>query len=142
MLLNICSEFDSLADEFCNELGVNNQKEKYGINKKMTIILNNHPKLYSWKCKTVFPIEEIHLVPFNKLNNNDTPEWWKCYNLIKHYRSQKNEHGVYNFQYANLKNVLNALSALYIMLYKTKEEFCNDFLLKPYSSLFEIDFID
>lgn len=140
MYLTICSEIDSLADDYCKELGVND-KERFGINNKINCILDKYPKMKSWKCKTKFPFDEIHLVPFAKFNDNQSSDWWKAYNLIKHKRTDKGEDGLYNYQRANLKNILTALSALFIMLSKTKQELCAAFPIDIESKLFEIDFI-
>lgn len=47
----------------------------------------------------------------NWLNsNNDNPTWWRSYNEVKH---QRDEH----FDKATLKNALNALGALLILIY-------------------------
>jgi len=47
------------------------------------------------------------------------------YNLVKHFRADKPEVGIPNYQFANLKNVISALAALYILcqnLYKKLED--------------------
>ena len=42
-------------------------------------------------------------------------EWWESYNSVKHGRSM-------NYKQANLKNVLHALAALYLLeMYRIKE---------------------
>jgi len=59
------------------------------------------------------------------------------YNLVKHFRADVPEKGIPNYQRAHLKNVMNALAALYILcqnLYKLLGE--SDLQLEP-SRLFE-----
>ncbi len=63
MYLTICSEIDSLADDFCKELGVKD-KERFGINNKINNILEKYPRMNNWKCSTKFPYEPINLVPY------------------------------------------------------------------------------
>jgi len=48
---------------------------------------------------------------------NSTPNWWEKHNDIKHNRTGKlvNGKNKFNYQHANLYNVLNALAALYVL---------------------------
>ena len=68
---------------------------------------------------------------------NPAAGWWQDYNLVKHFRADAPEKGIPNYQRAHLKNVMNALAALYILcqnLYKLLGE--SDLQLEP-SRLFE-----
>lgn len=141
MYLTICSEIDSLADEFCKEFDAS-VKERYGITKKINLLIDKYPKLQSWKCKTKFPYEEINFVPFAKFNETDSADWWKAYNLVKHKRTEKDENGNFNYQKANLKNIMLSLSALFVILSKAKEELCPNFPTDIESNILEIDFIN
>lgn len=52
---------------------------------------------------------------------NITPSWWKDYNKVKHERLNVDENGSQYYKRATLGNVINALSALYVLemnLYK------------------------
>lgn len=140
MYLSICSEIDSLANEFCKEI-TSSEKERFGINNKMNLLIEKYPKLKNWKCKTKFPYEEQHFVPFAKFNESETADWWKAYNQVKHKRTEKDESGLYNYQKANLKNIMYSLSALFIMLSKAKEGISNKPEINIESQIFEIDFI-
>lgn len=44
----------------------------------------------------------------------ENPEWWKAYNKVKHERTTITG-GKYNYERANLGNVINALGGLYIL---------------------------
>lgn len=46
---------------------------------------------------------------------SSTPKWWINYNNVKHHRTEINDLGLINFQNANLKNVCESFSALYIL---------------------------
>lgn len=137
MYLTICSEIDSVADVLCDLLGVST-KERFGINNKINIILNKYSNLKSWKCITKFPFDTIHIVPFAKFNENTSADWWQAYNKVKHFRTEKiNER--YNYELANLKNILYSLAALYLLISKVKNEFCPSVDIEMNSDIFDID---
>ncbi len=52
----------------------------------------------------------ITLEPWSNWKENKNPDWWKSYNKIKH---QRNDH----FQKANLKNALNSMAGLLVMVF-------------------------
>lgn len=139
MYLTICSEIDSVAEELCKNLSID-EKSRFGINNKINHILNQYSNLKNWKVNTKFPHYKINIVPFAKFANNKSADWWQTYNNIKHKRTEKNGEQ-YNYELANLKNVLHALSALYLLLYKMKEENLNYSEIKFKSKLFDIDYI-
>ncbi|MDE6233249.1 MAG: hypothetical protein K2M60_07905 [Lachnospiraceae bacterium] len=57
------------------------------------------------------------IVPFGKLSSAETTNWWHDYNLVKHNRMRKDDNGNWNYEKANLKNVLYAMAGLYIILH-------------------------
>ena len=139
MHLTICSEIDSVAEEFCKNLNID-EKSRFGINNKINHILNKYDKLKNWSVNTKFPHYRINIVPFSKFNDNKSSDWWQTYNNIKHKRTEKIGEQ-YNYELANLKNVLNALAALYLLLYKMREENSNCSEIKFESRLFDINYI-
>lgn len=54
--------------------------------------------------------EEIDLIPLNSWTKTKGPQWYRDYNKVKHARMTE-------FTKANLENVLNAVSAVYILLF-------------------------
>ncbi|MCM1508336.1 MAG: hypothetical protein NC177_14580 [Ruminococcus flavefaciens] len=142
MYLMICSEIDSVADKFCCLLGVTDNKERFGINNKINKILEKYNNLKNWKCITKFPFDKINIVPFAKFNEGVSADWWQAYNKVKHSRAEQNENGKYNYELANLKNILFSLSALYLLISKMKEEFCKSVGIDMQSSIFDIDYIE
>ena len=139
MYLTICSEIDSVAEEFCKNLNIN-EKERFGINNKINHIINQYNNLKNWKCTTKFPHYKINIVPFAKFIENKSADWLQIYNNLKHKRTQKTGEQ-YNYELANLKNVLYSLSALYLLLYKMKQENSENSEIKFESELFDIDYI-
>ena len=59
----------------------------------------------------------MNFVPFKNFTETESDNWWKDYNLVKHNRSESNSGGKYNYEKANLKNTMTALSALYLVCY-------------------------
>ena len=140
MYLNICSEIDSVADKFCSLLEVD-AKERFGINNKINKILDKY-NLKNWRCVTKLPFDTINIVPFAKFNDNISADWWQAYNKVKHFRAEQSEDGRYNYELANLKNILHSLAALYLLIYKIKTEFYNNVELDIQSSVFNVDYIE
>ena len=91
MYLIICSEIDSVADEYCKRFLEQDKKNTFGITNKINLILHEYPKLQDWRCQTKFPYGEIDLVPFKKFKDNESSDWWKSYNSVKHNRTEKDE---------------------------------------------------
>ena len=147
IFLSICSEIDSLLGEFCKIIQPDNKKT-FTIADKIKIIISEYPNFTNHRVHTQFPIETIALVPFAKYKPNNKEEqefsewWWSDYNKVKHNRTEKTknkrhnnqteqpENGRqteqsqnirYNYQKANLKNVLNSIAALYIIILKFHE---------------------
>lgn len=50
----------------------------------------------------------LNFTPFESWKNNETPDWWKANNKVKHERKE-------HFDKANLRNVMNTLSALLLV---------------------------
>lgn len=124
----ICSEVDVICKKYCKYIkDTTSISGKYcNIKDYAKYILTKHPELVSQNvylsdksdCELI-PWEKWHFDPDDHRNSDNpqsvTPEWWQRYNDIKHGRSDKDNTGKYNYQYANLHNVLNALAALYIL---------------------------
>ncbi len=111
----ICSEIDVVCKQYCNYLS---GKPGRDINDYRTILLSNHSEIASHKVD-VRDMDKCILDPWrawNEQSNNKSPLiWWTKYNKVKHQRTDKDGKGIYNYQHANLENVLNALAGLYIL---------------------------
>lgn len=126
-----CSEIDSVCRLLCNIIDTNNDyfdETIYSGNIKQykNIILTKYPKLVESEVKIADL--DFALQPWKEWENNDSPIWWKEYNLVKHYRHN-------NFDKANLKNTIYALSALMILnLYVNRVKGKNKFSLQNLQS--------
>ena len=106
-----CSEIDSVCRNFCNVIDPSTDyfdETTYSgkINLYKQTIINKYPKLIESKIEIPDLFEEIN--PWDDWKTKDSPEWWKSYNKVKHYRHSC-------FKDANLKNALYSLSALMIL---------------------------
>ncbi len=121
LFLNICSEIDSLAEEYCKVLG----RKPKTIVAKIKAIVTDTPRIKNERAITKYPYELIKLAPFQAFDDKVAAEWWRNYNLVKHARADEPSDSIPNSQLANLKNVISALAALYILcqnLYKKLED--------------------
>lgn len=116
-LLSICSEVDILLsftarlyEPVCSDDG-------FGCSK---IILKHEPDIKNLQVQIKY--NELVLRPWNCTS---IPDWWTAYNEIKHNRlarAIKFDGSKQYFQYANLRNVLDSLSALFSLeLYAYKK---------------------
>ncbi len=121
LLLSMCSEVEVVLKELCKKLNPNvvpnNIKDIYDTVKAL------RPKLVEFKA-TIPRFGLLTLDPWKNWRNSITsgtytsPQWWEDYNSIKHNRST-------NYHKANLKNCINAATALYIVnlyLYESEAE--------------------
>ena len=115
LILNICSEMDSVAEEFCRFVEKTDKIKQKTIVLKIDRILSEDNKLKYTRVKTRYPYSEMHFVPFQKFDDGVSASWWQDYNKVKHFRANNPENNIPNYQLANLKNVMYALSALYIL---------------------------
>lgn len=102
---------DSLAEVLCRMHG---DKVPFGIKNKLDAIVDEYPHLQSYRVNTKYPYDIKNIAPLVKFRDS-VSDWWQAYNDIKHRRTEKNEAGRYNYTKANLKNVLYAMAALYIL---------------------------
>lgn len=101
--LSICSEVDVILKSICIDLGdsVSNSMPGY-----TETVLTQWPSIIGERVK----IRNMELIPFMNWSRNPyaSADWWTPYNNVKHQR-------LTNYKEANLKNVLNALSGLYLL---------------------------
>lgn len=133
LFLNICSEVDSIAGEYCKALG----RKPKNIAANIRVIVTKTPRIKNERVTTKYPYEGIKITPFQSFEDKNVAKWWSNYNLVKHARANEPSGTIPNSQLANLKSVLYALAGLYILcqnLYKLLDE--SDLVLEP-SKLFE-----
>jgi len=107
LLLTASSEIDVVAKQICTLLNASEQASN--INEYHKIITKKFPQFYA---ETVFvPHHSLTLTPWsNWENKKSNPDWWKSYNMVKHERSSY-------FKDANLRNALNSMAALLVIVF-------------------------
>lgn len=68
---------------------------------------------HNWKYE-VFQDKDNH-TRYRLVNGCETPHWWTAYNKVKHERTSKYKKEQTNYMRANLKNLITAMAALYIL---------------------------
>lgn len=158
LILEIGSEIDIALKELCKLLnpsfnGKNMKKYKECIKENSSefilqeiSVINRDMKFNVWEKWQENENEE----DYYKKNDSISPDWWKVYNKIKHERTgyweidnDKNNNCKEYYKFANLKNTIYAMAALYQILmhiqYKIAErEGSKEFFPYPFSRLFKL----
>jgi len=105
LLLAASSEVDVVARQLCKRL--NSSLTADSINEYRNVIRPSIPELET--SVVSLPRHGLELIPWKNWKNDQTPNWWSDHTMVKHHRSS-------HFEKANLKNVLNAMSALFLLI--------------------------
>lgn len=105
ILFVAASEVDVLAKGLCKKL--NKDSEADNIHEYREIILLWHPEMKD--ALVEMPRFGLTLNPWGQWEEDKSPIWWTAYNKVKHHRNT-------HFSRANMKNALDAVAALFIML--------------------------
>ncbi len=115
ILLASGAEVDVVCKQICKKL--NPRSSANGINRYRNEICTAYPHIPDFEV--LLPKYGLTLTPWENWNQlNSVPIWWTAYNKIKHHRDAE-------YHRANLKNALNAIGGLFVMvlyLYKEKAE--------------------
>ena len=139
LFLAACSEIDVVLKALCQ---IKNPRRKHWtIDNYQETVAKHFPELKNENIQ--IPRFGLSLTPFENWTPSRNPIWWRSHNKVKH---QRNDH----YAEANLKNVLNSVSALalvtlYYYLEATKKEHTNvsmksiTQMLKPEAVLVRFD---
>lgn len=120
----ICNEYDAITAEYCDS--IKESARPLNMVQKNELLCENINGFKDLSISTKFKYDSIKILPFSKYKEDIAYDWWQAYNLVKHERSNiDSDTKKPNYYKANLKNVLIALSALYIILNKFYIEKCN-----------------
>jgi hypothetical protein len=127
LLMAASSEVDVVAKIAC--LKVAPDKRPKHIRDYQGILVSARPRIATYPVR--IDRYGLDLTPWDSWSTGDTPQWWTAYNEVKHERHEK-------FQGANLRNALNALAGLFVMLIYAFPEESSQGLLAPPPSLMSI----
>lgn len=113
ILLASCAEVDVVCKQLC--IMINPKSLADTIDKYRSELMTALPEIS--KFAVLLPRFGLSLNPWDEWKNkNGVPMWWTAYNKIKHHRDAE-------YHRANLKNALNAVAGLFVMvLYLYKEK--------------------
>jgi hypothetical protein len=113
ILLASGAEVDVVCKQICKKLNPMSSADK--IIPYLNEIMPSYPAIPDFKI--LLPRYGLILTPWSNWNvSNNPPNWWTAYNKIKHHRDAE-------YHQANLRNALDAVGGLFVMvlyLYKDK----------------------
>ncbi len=123
ILLASGAEVDVVCKQICNAICPTSTTDN--ISTYRNEIKPSFPDISQFQV--LLPRFGLTLKPWDEWTKADgVPLWWTAYNKVKHHRDAE-------YEEANLKNALNAVSGLFVMvlhLYKAKDQL-GDFLPSP-----------
>lgn len=106
LLMTAGAEADVVAKALCRQLDPNSRAASIGAYREK--LLAAYPNLP--ESEVTIPRFGKTLHPWSKWRNSEEPPlWWTANNKIKHHRAE-------HFKEANLKNVLNSVAGLMVLL--------------------------
>lgn len=106
LLMTAAAEADVVAKAVCKVLDPASNAES--INAYKDVLLRLAPQIVN--AEVVLPRYGLSFKPWSKWKEDGKPPlWWQANNKVKHHRGE-------HFKHANLKNVLNAVGGLLILL--------------------------
>lgn len=128
LMLAAASEVDVVAKLICKN--IDPSAKANNITGYRRLLKKAFPNLS--EMKVLMPRYGLKLEPWVNWKSNRTPEWWAYYNKVKHERDRY-------FKHANMKNTLNAVAALFIMLLHFYINEANKGDLIPSPCLFRVE---
>ena len=105
LLLAAASEVDVVAKQLCSL--VDAAANPGNIEQYRTTLRRHLPEIEN--SLVTIPRYGLTLEPWSNWRSDETPDWWRDHNKVKH---QRGEH----FPLANLQNVLNAMAGLFLLV--------------------------
>jgi len=127
ILLSASSEVDVVAKLLCKK--INSKSEAGNIDDYRTEITGAIPRFCG--MEVIIPRYALTRHPWDNWTKNTNPDWWSAYNAVKHERNA-------NFKLASLKNTLNSVGALLVMLLHYYDDQARDGDLLPSPSLYSL----
>ncbi len=128
ILFSVASEVDMAAKQLC--IKINPTSTASDINQYRDEIKAALPSLHSFRA--TIPRFGLQLTPWSNWNDvTGIPDWWTAYNKVKH---QRNTH----YDRGNLKNCLNAIAGLFVIILYVYQEKAENAELVPIPSLFRV----
>jgi len=125
ILLAASSEVDVVAKQLCKVL--NPESTASNINDYKDTLKELLPELET--SVVTLPRYGLELVPWSNWQENNNPNWWRSHTNVKHERDQY-------FSEANIKNVLNSMAGLFLLVLHYYRNTINGRRIEPPPSIF------
>jgi hypothetical protein len=106
LLIAASSEVDVVSKALCSLTSPTLPREN--INDYRAALGTSLPDLHAQQV--YLPRYGLTLTPWTNWASNTNPDWWRSYNRVKHHRHE-------HYEEANLKNALNALAGLFLIMF-------------------------
>lgn len=126
IVLASASEFDVIAKMLCKEISPENKVTN--IDDYCDVITSYFGKFTTMEVK--LPRYRMSLTPWAGWNREQSPDWWRSYNGVKHNRDKR-------YSEANLKTALNSVAGLLCGLLHLFRKTHGKIHLVPGTQLFE-----
>lgn len=105
LLFAAASEVDVVARQLCRKFDEASKADSIADYRRSVVA--TYPEI----CESLvlMPQFALTLVPWSDWTQNSSPGWWKAYNNVKHHRHT-------HFPEASLKNALDAVAGLFVLL--------------------------
>lgn len=123
IFMQVCSEIDSILDEYIRQNDLQTDNKYMNFCQKIqevqqAVYDRKQVQLSAERVRvSVGKFNGSTITPFGQLSSSETTNWWHAHNHVKHNRTKKDDNGGWNYEKANLKNVLYAMAGLFIILY-------------------------
>lgn len=126
IILASASEFDVIAKMLCKEISP--QEKVKDIDDYCDVITGHYEKFTTMEVP--LPRYKRSLIPWADWKRDQSPNWWRSYNGVKHSRDK-------HYSKANLETALNSVAGLLCgLLYLFRKTEGKDIRLKPGTQLF------
>jgi hypothetical protein len=126
LLLTAASEVDVVTKLYCAQLAP--RENVNSMDNYRRVLRSRNPAIEN--TKVFLPRFGLELTPWENWQQDETPDWWSDHNKVKHLRGD-------NYTKANLKNVLNAMGGLFLLLIMLYREDQDCHRLVPAPALFK-----
>lgn len=127
LMLSVCSEVDIVAKIICAEAGEGSCENM----RDFRMVLDaKYSRISSMQVQ--MPQFGLTFTPWQNWDQNKKPNWWQAYQDVKHNRDTE-------YPKANLKNLLNAISGLFVLLVIYHKKVQDLRFIEPIPQLLEVD---
>jgi len=129
ILLAVGSEIDVICKQICRTINPTSKADD--INDYRNEITSAFPHISDFEV--IVPRFGLSLHPWDEWRDATAgvPLWWTAYNKVKHHRDS-------HYEYANLKNALNAIGGLFVVVLHLYKDDAESGGLSPHPQLFRL----